>query len=282
MTNKKLGIVVMIAIVVVSMFAGCVEEETPVLTPTPTATPTPEITESPTPTATPMPTLALSPSPSPLNTPKYTEGNVIGMDEILRYSDTAKFVYDYDEESDRYRIGSIHRIYGIWVYTGSSFNWRARENVEQDYPNKYDTVDFSEVMGYNEYWDGEYRTWMDGYVLPTEEKERESWYEILKFSGDEWDEGRTKPFAVKGEQWSIKAEMNGDFLGRNIYLYREGETENSIFRSYLFVSGSGERNYWRKFVHGSGNYYLKIEARSPEDEGIRESGEWEIIIDEYY
>lgn len=66
--NKKIGIcIVVVAIVVFSMCAGCVEEEAPEATPTPTATSTPEITESPLPTPTPTP--SQSPSSEPTSSP---------------------------------------------------------------------------------------------------------------------------------------------------------------------------------------------------------------------
>jgi len=52
-----IGLIAIVAIVAVVMFAGCVEEETPVSAPTPTATPSQKITPTPT------------PAPSPIETP---------------------------------------------------------------------------------------------------------------------------------------------------------------------------------------------------------------------
>jgi len=65
--NKTLKIgIIAVAVVVVSMFVGCVEEEKApeAAYPTLTPTPTPEVTESPTSTSTPTPTPTLTPTPS--------------------------------------------------------------------------------------------------------------------------------------------------------------------------------------------------------------------------
>ena len=72
------GLIALVAIVAAVIFAGCVEEETPVPTPSPTAIPLPKTTptpEAPTatpslePTATPTSTPTLTPSPTPTAIP---------------------------------------------------------------------------------------------------------------------------------------------------------------------------------------------------------------------
>jgi len=95
--NKKIGIgIVVVAIVVASLFAGCVEEgETPEAAyPTPTTTSTPEVTESPTPTslptATPTPTSSQSPSSEPIPSPTLkpidrAEITSITVDKVVDY-----------------------------------------------------------------------------------------------------------------------------------------------------------------------------------------------------
>lgn len=56
------GLIAIIAIATAAMFAGCVEEETPVSTSTPTATPYPETTLPPAPATTPLPTIHPTPT----------------------------------------------------------------------------------------------------------------------------------------------------------------------------------------------------------------------------
>jgi competence protein ComEC len=57
-------LIVMVIIAAVVVFAGCVEGETSVPTPSPTATPLPKIAPAPTPTQTPTPKSTPSPSPT--------------------------------------------------------------------------------------------------------------------------------------------------------------------------------------------------------------------------
>jgi len=65
--NKKLWIgIVVVTIVAVVMFAGCIEEEeVPAATPTPTASPTPTLVVTPSPTPSP------SPTPTPFESPRW-------------------------------------------------------------------------------------------------------------------------------------------------------------------------------------------------------------------
>ena len=58
------GLIAIIAIIVVVMFAGCIEEEGLVSTPTPTITPLPTATPTPTPTPTPISETMITKSPS--------------------------------------------------------------------------------------------------------------------------------------------------------------------------------------------------------------------------
>lgn len=75
-----IGLIAMLAIVTIAIFAGCIENEepvptlTPTYTPEPTVTPTPSLTETPTPTPTPAPAITIT---AP------TEGNIVSWREIV-------------------------------------------------------------------------------------------------------------------------------------------------------------------------------------------------------
>jgi hypothetical protein len=117
--NRKIVIgIVVAAIFVASMFAGCVEEEeTPAAYPTPTATPTEATTPTPVITSTPKPE------------PKYSVGDILkakGQSPEFAY-----LILDYDVDTDSYQTTIVQLINDKWVYTGEQKNWRDRDYYEE-------------------------------------------------------------------------------------------------------------------------------------------------------
>nr|QNO55607.1 hypothetical protein JLLEDACL_00006 [Methanosarcinales archaeon ANME-1 ERB7] len=59
--KNVIGLVAIVAIVVIALFTGCIEEEAPVSTPTPSSTPTTVVTPSPSPSPIASPSPSLTP-----------------------------------------------------------------------------------------------------------------------------------------------------------------------------------------------------------------------------
>ena len=97
MKRKTLaGLIAIVAVVVVAMFAVCVEEEVPVV-PKPTRPLTPAPTPSPTPTPTPQPTLTPTPTPKPTPTLTLTPPQE-SIDEILKKLPMGRVLFNPPKE----------------------------------------------------------------------------------------------------------------------------------------------------------------------------------------
>jgi hypothetical protein len=124
------GLIAIIAIVVAAMLAGCVEEETPTITPTPEQTPTP--TSSP--------------------EPKYSHGDIV-QEKYPEYPKSADLILDYSPDADNYKMTLIFEVNGVWLYRSEIEYLRSREIIEDD-EIKVGHVDVSKVMSREEYWEG--------------------------------------------------------------------------------------------------------------------------------
>nr|QNO52629.1 hypothetical protein MBLPMMNE_00036 [Methanosarcinales archaeon ANME-1 ERB6] len=103
-----MGLIAIVATVAAVIFAGCVEEETPVPTPSPTATPLPKTTPtSEAPTATPTPELTPTPEPIGLSgtgqeaTSKFSLEKGLSIFRMTHDGDSNFAVWLLDDEGDK-------------------------------------------------------------------------------------------------------------------------------------------------------------------------------------
>ena len=130
------GLIAIVAIVMVAIFAGCVDEEAPSTTPAPTATSTPET--APASTATPIPT----PTPTPLPEPKYAPGDMIVSSSDKIDGDYVHVVLKYDKDTDEYEINLFHRTDQRYV---GFIDRHSRTFTEKLYPIIAGHIDLSTV-----------------------------------------------------------------------------------------------------------------------------------------
>jgi len=154
--NEKLGIgiVAIVAIVAVAMFAGCIEEEeAPEATPTPVPTPspmsTPAVTPSPEPSPSFTPSLIGSPSPEPIPTeipePEYTV-NLYPISTV--YSDKAIAHTKINGTTDLKKGTSLRiRLYKIRE-DGKSNLQKVYTTTVRDYGKIEKSID---ILGYGDY-----------------------------------------------------------------------------------------------------------------------------------
>jgi len=155
--NKKLGIgiVAIVAIVAVAMFAGCIEEEeAPEATPTPVPTPspmsTPAVTPSPEPSPSFTPSLIGSPSPEPIPTeipePEYTVNLYYPISTV--YSDKAIAHTKIYGTTDLKKGTSLRiRLYKIRE-DGKSNLQKVYTTTVRDYGKIEKSID---ILGYGDY-----------------------------------------------------------------------------------------------------------------------------------
>ena len=96
--KNMLGLIAIVAIVMMAIFAGCLEEEAPTTTPTPvpTSTPTPETS----------PASTSTPTPTPLPEPKYVAGDIVEEKKPIT-ENVRNIIISYDNTTDKYEINTI-------------------------------------------------------------------------------------------------------------------------------------------------------------------------------
>jgi len=262
--NKKLGIgiVAIIAIVAIAMFAGCIEEEeAPISTPIPT----PEIAESPTPTSTP------TPIPTPKPEPKFSRGDVV-QEKYPTYPDVAHLILDYTPDEDKYKTTLIHKVNGVWLYRSEDEHWWSRAIIEGD-EIKVGHVDVSRVMSGDEYWEGGGYERAHGYEETPTPSKSGRWHTVTSFSGS--DDKTTRWFTIKGDEWRIKFTVKPEagytkYSIFSAFVYPRGETAHYVSSFDCDGTYCSDANYIYK---GNGDYYIEV---------ISNRNSWKLEVEDYY
>ena len=137
------GLMCLVTIGVVVIFSGCIEESPP---------------------------------------PKYHIGDVITQKETTN-DDMATLVLDYKNETDEYFTIYIFKVGDMWLYQSEkeSEEWCDREFIEEYNSVKITHVNLSDVMSWEEYWDGggheKYKSIQLRYDFENEGSIPESYYE---------------------------------------------------------------------------------------------------------
>jgi hypothetical protein len=98
------GLIAVVAIVVVVIFAGCVEEKAPTSTPTPALTPTPTLTPTPAPTLTPAPTPTSLSGTGQEATQKFALEKGLSIFRMTHDGDANFAIWLLDNEGDRIEL----------------------------------------------------------------------------------------------------------------------------------------------------------------------------------
>ncbi|RLG25904.1 hypothetical protein DRN76_02080 [Methanosarcinales archaeon] len=121
--KTMVGLIAIIAIVAVVIFAGCVEEKAPTSTQTSTMpTYTPELTPTP--------------EPTPIPTPKFKRGDVVTLEDVykINHLDIGDAIIQYDKDSDEYIEIGADKLYrdewNLWTEIGKS-------NTSRSYIDSY-------------------------------------------------------------------------------------------------------------------------------------------------
>ncbi|MBN1763534.1 MAG: hypothetical protein JW878_10775 [Methanomicrobia archaeon] len=231
-----------------ALFAGCVEEEE-----TPTATPLPE--------------------------PKYSSGDVIAEKNINE--DMATLVLDYDPETDEYKTTYINKVDGVWLYRAKSDHekWWDREFMEEYKPVKLASVDLSEIMSWDEYWEGGGYEEVHATPTPTATPKPTStptpkpkkWHSVTSFSGS--GDKTTSSFTIKGDEWRVEYEAKSDkpeYAGFGVHVYRKGATM-SVSSWDCFQEECSDTQY---IYRGEGDYYFEVIAANLDS--------WNLKVEDYY
>lgn len=252
------GLIAIVAIVVAVLFAGCLEEETPTITPTPVPTATSVPTS--TPVATPIP--EQTPTPTPLPEPKYIPGDIIEEEEPITKT-MRNIIISYDKETDKYEINHIFQNRdGTWGhFVSDDTTWHDREWFEGYCPILVTHVDLSSITI------GEPKV----SPTPTPTSKPKKWHSVTSFTGS--GDKTTSSFTIKGNEWRVKYEAKSskpEYAFLSVYVYRKGATI-SVSSWDCYQEECSDTQYIYK---GNGDYYFKVIAANLDS--------WELKVEDYY
>lgn len=238
------GLIAIVAIVVVAMFAGCVEEEaitpTPTLVPTSTPTPTPTSTSTSTPTSTPTPTPE----------PKYISGDIVSIIPD-RPTKVGHMIVRYDKDTDKYTLQMVTNTTGEWKVIGEETE-KDRATIDGLY-GKIGEID-------------------ETIEIPTSTPKPKKWHSVTSFSGS--SDKTTQPFTIKGDEWRVKYEVKSsepEYAVFGAYVYPRGETVMYVSSWDCTMKECSDMQY---IYEGNGDYYFSVIAANIDS--------WNLDVEDYY
>lgn len=261
--NTKLGIgIVVVAIVITLMLAGCVEEGK-------------------------ILSLTSTPTPSPKPEPKFSRGDVIRPSVGVKTTSISKevteylsgypktLILEYSPEADKYRTIDItirvkndERVYQVQ----SNESWWSREFIECDDTEKVDHINIPSIMSLEEYWEDD--------ETPTPSKSV-SWHTVTTFSGGSGIK-TTDSFTIKGDEWRIRYSVSPEPEYEEYSVFKAHVSEGGAELPISTIDCNGkscsgteyiDKEYVGKLYEGYGGYYIKI---------MSSSNTWELVVEDCY
>jgi hypothetical protein len=289
---KKQTIITLTAIVAVIMaaiFAGCVEKEAPVSTPTSITMPPPTSTPTPMPTLTPSPALCNDDDAflefsldlgigelvneifEALNEENYPKAEKLAADlETL----TGKYMVEIEEYHVSQELSPIkikmkesffeYNLASKIIKNGTR-NQEPSEILEAEKPLKKGMDILMDVI--------DDLITLEKSKLAELNREPKTWHRVTSFSGS--DDKTTRPFTIKGDEWQIKYSVKTE----------SGKTEYSTFGAYVYPRGETMSyvSSWdcnekscidTQYIYkGNGDYYIKV---------ISCFNNWKLEVEDYY
>ena len=289
---KKTTIITLTAIVAVlvaAIFAGCVEKEAPVSTPTSITMP------PPTSTLTPLPTLTPSPTPCNDDDAFLVFPIDLGIGEAINeifealeeenFPKAEKLAGDLEtltgkkmEELEDYQVsqelvpiktklkeGLLQYNLASKILKNAARNQDLNEIREAKEPcgKGIDLlIDVSEDL-----------IALKKSELAELNGDTKTWHRVTSFSGG--DDKTTRPFTIKGDEWQIKYTVKPeigkkDYSSFSGYVYHRGETAGYVTSWDCGEKSCSDTQY---IYEGNGDYYIKV---------ISCFNNWKLEVEDYY
>lgn len=244
------GLIAIVAIVIAAMLTGCVEEETPIPTPTPITTTV----------ATPVPASTL-----------------IGeeIQELVIYSD----VKDTEVYVNGGYIGVTSRQsknYPDMFYCIMGNISAGSYKIELQKSGYLPATDEVQVPPFDKAHPGQLQRTSVLYDFAelniTEVVSQKTWYKVTSFSGG--SDKTTQSFTIKGDEWRVKYEVkssNPEYAAFGVFVYPRGETAIFIADWDCWQMPCSDIQY---IYEGNGDYYFEIITANLDS--------WKLEVEDYY